>query len=107
AAQSPTIPYYDSTRKITVNPYLHSLAEQSYTLRLLAIDSAGNRVTILRTVRSINVAGRPPDVLSVAINYGFGSPLEPYVAAPDRNTNEVANFTIQPSGSTGIYEYQI
>jgi len=39
AASSPTIPYYDSQRKVTVNPYLHNEDEHTFQVRLLVSTS--------------------------------------------------------------------
>jgi hypothetical protein len=104
-SQSPTLPFFDPIRKITVNPYLHNQDEKSFTLRLLAIDSAGNKVTVLRTIRVINMANRPADTLGVDIAYGFAG--QPYIRVNNNNEFVTATFNIEARGSTGFYDFQI
>nr|MDQ3022895.1 hypothetical protein [bacterium] len=107
AAQTPVIPYYDSVRKVTVNPYLHSDDERLYELRLLAIDVKGHHSQVIRTIRSLNVGGRPTDALNTTVDYGFGAPRVPFAEVDSPSDSVTATFTIVPRGSTGFYEYKI
>ena len=51
---SPSIPYYDSNRKILINPYEHSESTKDFTLKCMVIDSSGQVQEEYRTVRAIN-----------------------------------------------------
>ncbi len=105
---SPTLPYYDFERKITINPYVHNLDLKTYTLRVLVIDSAGQIRQFTRTVVSKNIGGST-GLLEVAADYGFGTPLQPYVALTSGdgvNTQFVATFNITTTGSPGTVQFQ-
>ena len=113
---SPTIPYYDSARKVFFNPYLHSLSEKTYTLRCMVIDSAGKVRTITRTVISKNIS--QGILLNVTPEYGVTNiggafiappgvtPPVPYAQVADQNAQTTTKFNFTISGSTGIYQYQ-
>jgi hypothetical protein len=109
AADSPTIPYYDSARKVTVNPYLHNEDERMFEVRLLIIDIKGHTFEIVRQIRSINVGNRPPAALSFTANWGFGTApnLEPFVEVDGPADTKTGVFTIVPKGAAGFYEYKL
>ena len=108
---SPTLPYYDYERKILVNPYVHALDANTYTLRVMVIDSAGRMMEFMRTVLSKNLEGSS-GLLVASAEYGFGSPLMPYVAlttgTPQAATDAefTASFNITASGSPGTVQFQ-
>jgi hypothetical protein len=106
---SPTIPYYDFDRKITVNPYVHLLNFKRYTLRVMVIDSSGQTQQFYRTVVSSNI-GSNPYIINADVDYGFGTaPMQPYVAVTSGdvvNSTHTAKFVVNATGSPGTYQYQ-
>lgn len=109
AADSPTIPYYDSVRKVTVNPYLHNEDEHLFQVRLLIIDIKGHSTEVIRTIRSINVGNRPPAALTFTANWGFGTApnLVQFTEVAGPADTKTGVFTIVPKGATGFYEYKL
>lgn len=114
---SPTIPFYDDSRKIFVNPYMHNLSQKVYQLRCMVIDSGGQVREIHRTVISKNISGAL-GLLSVTPIYGVTSiggqyiappgsdPPVPFGSAADQNQQSDAKFEVTVTGSTGVYQYQ-
>ncbi len=114
-ALSPTIPYYDSSRKILINPYFHQESSKTFTLRCMVLDSSGQLQEETRTILAINVANRPPNEMSVETTYGIvneggaflDTPPLPYAEVGDRETTTYAKFSCEISGSTGnTFEFQ-
>jgi hypothetical protein len=104
---SPDLPYYDDRTKSLVNPYLHNLDEKSFTLKLIAIDSAGRMQTLLRTIRSIRVTNRPPGVLDVGVTYSSDGSDRPYEEVSGSEDSVTFTFSLDIQGSTGIYQYHV
>jgi hypothetical protein len=111
---SPTIPYYDTQRKILVNPYLHQERTKSYTLRVFVIDSHGQLQTATRTIISNNVENSA-GTLDVVPSYGIAAsattfkdtPPQPYKAVQTEKEETDVLFKIDPTGSTGAYDWQL
>lgn len=123
--QSPTIPYYDSVRKILVNPYLTQEQQKSFTLRCMVISPSGVRKEIFRTVLAKRAAGIPAALTvqtqwgSNFVGSGFVDPPQPYAIGDYDQTDptlttKVINFLFNATmtgpvipGSTGKYEWQL
>lgn len=112
---SPTIPYYDSARKILINPYFHEEKSKDFTLRCMVIDSSGQLQEESRTITAVNMANRDPDEMVVVTTYGVvtegGSftetPPLPYAKVDLRSTEVSAKFMCEITGSAGsTFEFQ-
>lgn len=103
---SPTIPYYDSSRKLFLNPYLHQEDFKAFTLRLTVLDSNGQLEERYRTVISRNISQGGIQLTIDDVQYGtFGIAGPPFAAVQSSDDTTPVDFQIQISGSTGSYEY--
>jgi hypothetical protein len=103
---SPTIPYYDSSRKLFINPYLHQEDFKTFTLRVTVLDSNGKLEERFRTIISRNVSEGGIQLTIDNVEYGaFGIAGPPFSQVTGNDSITPVDFQLDMSGSTGTYEY--
>ncbi|MBN2081515.1 hypothetical protein JW859_04820 [bacterium] len=111
---SPSIPYYDSDRKILINPYEHSESTKDFTLKCMVIDSSGQVQSEYRTIRAINNSN-VGDIMVPTPTYGVASeggaftstPPLPYATVEAWDQLTYAKFVVDIAGCTGCtFQYQ-